>query len=146
MLRLYSVTSDAVSISWTVPAGSVVNSYDVQWKTDSETLSTFHVTLSPTSFNNYTVTGLESYSSDVTITISVTAHNAAGCITSPSVNVAGGLLVGQNREREKSDEQFDTDAIAGAIVGGCVAITIAIVMVALLIYCHWSKNKRYRVL
>ena len=136
ILRLYSVTSDAVSISWTVPAGSVVDSYDVQWQVHFETRSTFHVTLSPTSFNNYTVTGLESYSNNVTLSIAVIAYNAAGNETSPSVNVAVGFV---NQESSKGNNA----AIVGAVVGGCVVLAIAVVTVVLLIYHYWSRDKRY---
>lgn len=112
----------------------------MQWQINSETIhSTFHVSLSPASFNNYTVTGLESYNSDATIAISVTAHNAAGTKTSHTPEIVGGFVMSQNENQSCSNENT---AIVGGVMAGCVILAIAVVAVALLIYHFKSNNKR----
>ena len=136
-IHIYSITSETISISWAVSDDTVVDRYEVQWEVNHEQLITFHLSFTPTSFNNHTIDGLEEYGTS-TVSISVTAFNAAGSRTSPSVNVAADSVMTQNRDSPDSDDVV----IIGAVVGGCALLVIAAVIVALLIYhCKWKSRK-----
>ena len=75
-----STTATAISLSWTVPSGSLVDSYEVMWERDG-TRSSDTITDISTS---YTIAGLEE---DSSYTITVTASNAAGIAVSYPVIV-----------------------------------------------------------
>ena len=70
-----STTATTISLSWNVPSGSVVDSYEVMWETDSSATITDGST-------SYTITGLNKNSN---YTITVTATNAAGSAASEPV-------------------------------------------------------------
>ena len=80
-----STTATTISLSWSVPSGSVVDSYEVVWERDTsgecpdEDEGSATITDGSTS---YTITGLEEASS---YTITVTATNAAGSAASDPV-------------------------------------------------------------
>jgi len=70
-VTVISSTATTISLSWSVPNGSVVESYVVTWeKNDSNNSTT--ITDGSTS---YTITGLEA---EANYTITVTASNGAG--------------------------------------------------------------------
>ena len=73
-----SVSATTISLSWRVPSGSVVDSYEVMWEGHGTRSST---TLTDGS-TSYTITGLEK---DTSYTITVSATNAAGSAASHSV-------------------------------------------------------------
>ena len=73
-----STTATTISLSWSVPSGSVVDSYEVVWERDDARSGTT-ITDGSTS---YTITGLEE---DSSYTITVTATNAAGSAASEPV-------------------------------------------------------------
>ena len=75
-----STTTTTISLSWSDPSGSVVDSYEVMWERDG-TRSTTTITDGSTS---YTMTGLEE---DSSYTITVTATNAAGSAVSYPVTI-----------------------------------------------------------
>ena len=75
-----STTATTISLSWSVPSGSVVDSYEVMWEGDGARSSTT-ITDGSTS---YTITGLEE---DSSYTITVTATNAAGSAPSYRVTI-----------------------------------------------------------
>jgi len=78
-----STTATTISLSWSVPSGSVVDSYEVMWERDG-TRNSIIITNGSSS---YTITGLEEHSS---YTITVTASNAAGSAPSYRVTVVTG--------------------------------------------------------
>ena len=73
-----STTSTSISLSWSVPSGSVVTSYEVMWQRDTsvgcsdEDEGSITITGGSTSYEIMGLAGVSSY------TISVTAVNAAG--------------------------------------------------------------------
>jgi len=80
-----STTAATISLSWSVPSGSVVNSHEVMWERDTsggcpdEDEGSGTITDSSTS---YTITRLEE---DSIYIITVTATNAAGSAASEPV-------------------------------------------------------------
>ena len=80
-----SSTATTISLSWSIPSGSVVDSYEVVWERDTsgecpdEDEGSATITDSSTS---YTITGLEE---DSSYTITVTATNAAGSAASDPI-------------------------------------------------------------
>ena len=143
-LRIYSATSDTVSFSWSVPSGSVVDSYEVNWDRDHNRFSSFNEEL-PASANNYTINGLEGYG-NATFAISMTAYNSAGSKTSSRMNFAANFATGTPKSMDptsSSDSGSDDDitiALIGTVLAGCVILAIATVVVALLIY-HYKKSQ-----
>ena len=81
-----STAATTISLSWSVPSGSVVDSYEVVWETDSS------ATIADGSITSYTITGLEE---ETNYTITVTATNAAGSAASEPVTGAT-LRAGNN--------------------------------------------------
>ena len=73
-----STAATTISLSWSVPSGSVVGSYEVTWETDGKRSSTT-ITDGSTS---YTITGLEA---EANYTITITASNVAGNIVSDPI-------------------------------------------------------------
>ena len=79
-----STTDTTISLSWSVPSGSVVNSYVVMWKSDGNSSSSTTATITDGS-TRYTIAGLEE---DRSYTITVSATNAAGSAVSYPVTTA----------------------------------------------------------
>ena len=81
-----TITTTTISLSWSAPSGSVVESYVVMWQRDTsgecpdEDVGSTTIT---DGSNNYTITGLEE---DSSYTITVTASNAAGSAMDVPVN------------------------------------------------------------
>ena len=79
--RIFSTTDTTLSLSWSVPSGITVDSYEVMWQRDTsgecsnEDEGSATITDGSTS---YTITGLEEYSN---YTITVTAADISGSIT-----------------------------------------------------------------
>ena len=74
-----STTATSISLSWSVPNGSVVDEYLIQWERDTSGAcpdeDTDSTTISGGSATSHTIPGLEE---DSTYTITVTASNTAG--------------------------------------------------------------------
>ena len=74
-----STTATSLSLSWSVPSGSVVDEYLIQWVRDTSGTcpdeDTDSTTISGGSATSHTIPGLEE---DSTYTITVTASNTAG--------------------------------------------------------------------
>ena len=145
-LRLSSATEDTISFSWTVSAGSVVDRYEVIWEIDDRPFVMFRDTVLPTSFNTYTVTGLMDYG-NITLSIFVTAYNAAGSRTSPRLCVEANFAAENScpRDQDKEDatcDKLNTAPIAWSVVAGFVTIAVALMLVALPFYCYKFKSKK----
>ena len=82
-VTLSSALATTIFLFWSVPSGSVVDSYEVMWEGDGTRGSTI-ITDGSTS---YTITGLEE---DSSYTITVTASNAAGSAISEPVTMKAG--------------------------------------------------------
>ena len=88
-MRVDSVTVTSISLSWSVPSGSVVDSYEVMWERDTsagecpdEDEGSTIISDGSTS-HMYTIRGLEE---DSNYTISVRASNIAGSTVSEFVS------------------------------------------------------------
>ena len=86
-VRVVSTTATSISLSWSVPRGSVVDSYVVMWERDTSAgecpdEDEGSTTISSGS-TSHTVRGIEENS---TYTIMVTASNVAGSTVSDSVS------------------------------------------------------------
>jgi len=80
-----STTAATISLSWSVPSGSVVNSHEVMWERETSGECPDEDDDSATITDgsaSYTITGLEEDSSYI---ITVTATNAAGSVVSDPV-------------------------------------------------------------
>jgi len=73
-----STTATTISLSWSVPSGSVVDSYEVAWMGGGIRSSATIIDAS----TSYTITRLEE---ETSYTITVTATNAAGSAVSYQV-------------------------------------------------------------
>ena len=80
-----STTESTIHLTWSVPSGSVVDSYEVKWERDTsgecpdEDVGNATITHGPTSFN---IRQLEESS---TYNITVTANNIAGSVASDPI-------------------------------------------------------------
>ena len=83
-------TATIITLSWNVPSGSVVDSYNVMWQRDTsgdcpdEDVGSTTLTGGTTSYNIMGLAGVSSYS------ITVTAINAGGSMVSDTVTVMTG--------------------------------------------------------
>ena len=83
-------TATIITLSWNVPSGSVVDSYDVMWQRDTsgdcpdEDVGSTTLTGGTTSYNIMGLAGISSYS------ITVTTINAGGSMVSDTVTVMTG--------------------------------------------------------
>ena len=77
-MTVSSTTATTISLSWSVPSGSVVESYEVTWEREGIRSSTT-ITDGSTSYN---ITGLEA---EANYTITVAASNGAGSAVSDPV-------------------------------------------------------------
>ena len=92
-MTVVSSTTQAISLSWSVPSGSVVNSYEVMWEREtSRECPDEGSTIIADGSTSFTITGLEEGSSYI---ITVTATNTAGTVISDP-------LVGVTRELGES--------------------------------------------
>ena len=73
-----SVTPTTIPVTWT-SAGSVVNSYEVEWTYDGECSDVMGGRATVTDMTSYTIEGLEEY---ITYSITVTATNDVGSAVS----------------------------------------------------------------
>ena len=77
-VMMSSTTATTISLSWSVPSGSVVDSYEVMWEREGIRCSTT-ITDGSTSYN---ITGLEA---EANYTITVEASNKAGSAVSDPI-------------------------------------------------------------
>ena len=85
MVSVDSVTTTSISLSWSVPSGSVVESYEVQWSSDQcpEDREDSSTTLAGGSYN-YNISHLRP---GTNYTVSVTASNSAGQNSSGNISM-----------------------------------------------------------
>ena len=139
-LRLSSTNEDSISFSWTAPAGSVVDHYEVTWEIDVGPFVTFRDTVLPTSLNTYTVTGLMDHG-NTTFSISVTAYNAVGSRTSPRLYIAANFAAENSRPQDRDNVDV-TCTIVSSVVAVFVTIAVVLMLVALSFYCYKLKSKK----
>ena len=80
-MTVSSTTANTISLSWSVPSGSVVHSYEVKWEREGSNSSITSTTIADGS-TSYTITGLEA---ETNYTITVAASNGAGSAVSDPV-------------------------------------------------------------
>ena len=124
-IRVDSLTTDTISISWTTPNGSVVENYEITWSVQGS-FGLFQHTLSNNS-NEFTIAGLEEYES-ATISITVTAHNIAGSTTSSRLMMAANLASGQQ------PAGFNNTMIG--VISGAILTIVLILILAAIIICY----------
>ena len=83
-VTVQSATASTILLTWSVPAGSVVDTYDIEWRSGGEvgTATTSGGT------SAYTITDLNSATS---YAITVTARNTAGSAQSRAVLAVTGI-------------------------------------------------------
>ena len=79
-VNVTSITATSISLSWSVPSGSVVTSYEVMWTSEECDVDEGSATITDSS-TSYTIESLREGSS---YTITVTATNSAGTVPSDS--------------------------------------------------------------
>lgn len=131
-----------MTISWTVPSGTVVDRYELMWKIE-EPRQTIHSETLPGTANRFVFPGLDVYK-NTTIEITVIAVNAAGENRNQPLIVHSDLL-------QKSSEIVctATNINIGEIIGGAVSIffvglVIGIVSVTAIISFKHIQNVRGR--
>ena len=141
-LELYRATADSVSFSWTMPSGSVVDSFEIKYEINHTRHATFVDILPPTAFN-YTVTGLRDFDRSAIYSITVIAQNGAGRTSSAKLKFVadfasgGGGTMGGN---ESDSEGSDGGLIAGVVIAGVIVLVLTIVIVIVLV-CKTHKTK-----
>ena len=80
-MTVSSTTANTISLSWSVPSGSVVHSYEVKWEREGSNSSITSTTITDGS-TSYTIRGLEA---EANYTITVAASNGAGSAVSDPV-------------------------------------------------------------
>lgn len=120
-LILTFVTADSVSFSWTVPNGSVVEKYDLNWSTDKQQHSD---SLSGT-MDRFTISGLGMYD-NTTIRITLTAINGVGSNESTALTIHSDLLQIGSKDRNPVTN-------IGFIIGGGVAIFLIGLLIGIMV-------------
>ena len=113
-----------MSLSWTLPSGSVVETYKLEWKIldEHQPIIPLSETLS-SSTDKYTITGLREYD-NVTVKVTVAAVNDAGSNTSVSLTLHSAVLHGDstNCEDDETCSSSASTVAIGVIIGGAVGI------------------------
>ena len=115
--------------------------YEIKWEIDHDQTVTFRETLLPKSFNTYTVTGLKAFGI-ATYSISVTAYNEVGNVTSPSLSVAANFSAGITSTEDNVTSCGVAVIAAVATVALIIAIALGLIIAALLAYIHNLKSKK----
>ena len=130
-------TEDSLSLTWTVPPGSVVDIYQLNWDIQHTELAQFMIELTPARLNNYTITGLGSYG-NASLAVSVTAINAVGNKTSPK------LIFETDFASQGDSEDSNQVLIIGAVLSGCVGIALLFAAVMAGLARHYKKKYNAR--
>ena len=113
-----------MSLSWTLPSGSVVETYKLEWKIldEHQPIIPLSETLS-SSTDKYTITGLREYD-NVTVKVTVAAVNDAGSNTSVALTLHSAVLHGDstNCEDDETCSSSASTVAIGVIIGGAVGI------------------------
>ena len=138
MITLVSTTKDSVTIHWTVPTGTVVNRYDLEWIIIEGALTTSGSGMASDTTDSYTIPDLEDLD-DATIHITVTSVNdLVGSDSSVPFSIHSSLL--QDTSSDDSTT-IDTGAIIGGAVG-IVIISVVIGMIAAFVVCAVIQRKK----
>lgn len=140
-IQVTSVTTSSVTISWSVPSGSAVDSYEVVRERDHNSFSSFRESLNNLT-TTYTVTGLEEYGNTV-ITITVRAHNMAGSSTSAQLNVSADLGSGTTAVCSSTPSDDDRAIVVGVVLGLLLLVETVLVMVVIGVVCY--RHIKYNV-
>ena len=137
ILTLVSTTADSATLHWTVPTGTVVTRYDLQWTVmgDSLPASTTEDSV-PASTNTYTITEL-SIRQNVTVHMRVMAFNGVGRNSSTPLIIHSSIL------QDSSEDSASVDV--ATFIGGAVGIFVAslvIGIVATLMLCALSQRRK----
>ena len=137
-----------MSLSWTLPSGSVVETYKLEWKIlgEHQPIISLSETLS-SSTDKYTITGLREYD-NVTVKVTVAAVNDAGSNTSVALTLHSAVLHGESRNCEDKDDTCSTSTSTvaiGVIIGGAVGIFLGGLIlgcVIVVVVCRVIRNCR----
>ena len=142
-LTLSSTTGDSLTMSWTVPSGTVVEKYELLWSIEgSQSPVEVRNTVSG-SIHSYTVPVL-GYFENVTVTITVTAVNAVGSSSSLPLTVHSDVI--HNGPTESTNASITVEAIIGGVVGilfvGLMIGTVTVIVVFKLIRNYRKEKKK----
>ena len=143
-LTLSSTATDSVTLAWTVPSGSVVDTYKLVWRIlgTQQPLITLSDTV-PGTVDSYTITKLDTYD-NVTISIRVTAVNTAGTNSSVPLTLHSDVLRRESTITDPSTEPENetvttsttattasTEINTVAIIAGAVGFLLAGVVIGI---------------
>ena len=121
-LSLISTSTDSVTVSWSVPTGTVVETFDLHWAVegDQQLLTTSTDTVDT---NQYIISGLSELE-NATVRIVVTTVNGAGRNSSTPLTFNSNILQNMDPEEDNTDTTGSTIPL-GALIGGAVGIFLA---------------------
>ena len=142
-LALVSTTVDSVTVSWSVPTGTVVENFDLQWNAEREQqLKSTSTDRVASYIHRYTISGLSSLE-NATVKIIVTAINGAGTNTSTPLTLHSDIL----RNMDSEGDGAGTSISFGALIGGAVGIFLISIAAGVLTTfvahkCHQNSKKK----
>ena len=130
-MSLISTSTDSVTVSWSVPTGTVVETFDLHWSVegDQQPLTTSTDTVD-NSTNNYIISGLSELE-NATVMIVVISTNKAGRNSSVPLIFHSDIL------RDSATQQptvGSSDTNLRVIIGGAVGIFFASIVLGIFIF------------
>ena len=140
-LQLDSFQPDSVTFSWSLPPGSVLDYFTVNWTIQNNSKTAQLSDIPPSTSNSYTLTGLKKDYSNANYTITVTAFNGVGNSTSSRMKIRSNIDTACGVLGTSDSEVVDKALIAGVVVGVVVVLVIATAVLGLLVYnCKSQKQ------
>ena len=134
-----SFQPDSVTFSWSLPPGSVVDYFTVNWTIRNNSKTAQLSDILPSMSDSYTLTRLKAYR-NANYTITVTAFNGVGNSTSSRMKIRSNVDTACGASGSDS-EGVDKALIAGVVVGVVVVLVIATAVLGLLVYnCKSQKQ------
>ena len=128
-ITLESASGDSLTVSWSVPSGTVVEMYELMWIIEGPQLQPVEIrnTVS-SSTHRYSVPVLNMYE-NVTVVMTVTSVNAVGSSSSSPLTVHSDII----QSGPTSEETINIGAIIGGavgifLIGAALGITTAIII------------------
>ena len=137
-LTLESASGDSLTISWSVPSGTVVEMYELMWSIEGAQQPIVIRDTVSSSTHRYTVPRLDVYE-NATIAITVTSVNAVGSNSSLPLTVHSDII------QSGPTESRDGVTTSGVFIGGLVGIFfigLTIGMVTVIIVFRLTRSCR----
>ena len=136
-LTLSSATGDSLTVSWTVPSGTVVERYELLWSIEGSQQPIVVRDSVSSSTHSYTVPRLGVYE-NVTVTITVTAVNAVGSNGSSPLTVHSDII------QSGPTESKNGVTVVEAIIGGLVIFFVGVAISAVTVIVAFRLTRKYR--